>query len=218
MNYNQIFDTQIFNPVKAEKFGFKMNQEDCYEWETLLEGYDLILTVVIGKQQCNIRVLTLPDREPYELFEVVSSEGPFVTEIRNKVADTLYDIRQQCFDSKSTRDAVLSYCADMYNTKPENPWDKYPAYCTLKTAKSDKWYAIVMDIPQSSLGLDSKAVVDVLNVKVNPERIKELIDYQHFFPAYHMNKKYWISILLDHLVDMKLVQKLIDESYGLVEK
>lgn len=50
MNYNQIFDTQIFNPVKAEKFGFKMNQEDCYEWETLLEGYDLILTVVIGKQ------------------------------------------------------------------------------------------------------------------------------------------------------------------------
>lgn len=106
----------------------------------------------------------------------------------------------------------------MYNTKPENPWDKYPAYCTLKTAKSDKWYAIVMDIPQSSLGLDSKAVVDVLNVKVNPERIKELIDYQHFFPAYHMNKKYWISILLDHLVDMKLVQKLIDESYGLVEK
>lgn len=112
INYNQIVDTQIFNPVKAEKFGFKMNQEDCYEWETLLEGYDLILTVVIGKQQCNIRVLTLPDREPYELFEVVSSDGPFVTEI----------------------------------------------------------------------------------------------------------KKYWISILLDHLVDMKLVQKLIDESYGLVEK
>ena len=99
MNYNQIFDTQIFNPVKAEKFGFKMNQEDCYEWETLLEGYDLILTVVIGKQQCNIRVLTLPVREPYELFEVVSSDGPFVTEIRNKVVDTLYDIRQQCFDS-----------------------------------------------------------------------------------------------------------------------
>lgn len=218
MKYNQIFDTHIFNPTKAEQFGFKTKPQGHYEWETPLELNDMLLTVSIIKDTCEVSVLTMPDREPYELFEVVSSDGPFVTEVRNKVADILYEIRKHCFDSKSSRNAVIAYCADTYQTIPENPWDKYPTYCTLKTAKSDKWYAIIMNIPQTSLGLDSKEIVDILNVKVNPDKIQELIDHQHFFPAYHMNKKYWISILLDNTVDMNLVQELIDESYRLVEK
>lgn len=33
-----------------------------------------------------------------------------------------------------------------------------------------------------------------------------------------MNKKYWITILLDSDMDMDLVKSLIDESFKLVEK
>ena len=44
------------------------------------------------------------------------------------------------------------------------------------------------------------------------------LDRVHFYPAYHMNKKHWITIVLDKEVDEPLVQRLLEESYSLVEK
>jgi predicted DNA-binding protein (MmcQ/YjbR family) len=32
-----------------------------------------------------------------------------------------------------------------------------------------------------------------------------------------MNKKYWISIVLDRTADIPFIEKLLDASYGLVE-
>ena len=63
-----------------------------------------------------------------------------------------------------------------------------------------------------------KGKVDILNVKNTPEKINALIDHIHYFPAYHMNKKHWISILLDRTVQITQVEKLLDESYQLVTK
>ena len=75
-----------------------------------------------------------------------------------------------------------------------------------------------MSIPYKTLGLEKSGKIDVLNVKLNPDLIENLIDKKHFFPAYHMNKKYWITILLDSDTDLTLVKSLIDESFKLVEK
>ena len=59
-------------------------------------------------------------------------------------------------------------------------------------------------------------MTDVCNLKNRPEFIQELIDYKCFYPAYHMNKTYWFTILLDQKLSWKQLQKLIDESYRLV--
>ena len=75
-----------------------------------------------------------------------------------------------------------------------------------------------MSVSYKTLGLDKSGKIDILNVKLNPEVIESLIDKKHFFPAYHMNKKYWITILLDSDMDLDLVKSLIDESFNLVEK
>lgn len=73
-----------------------------------------------------------------------------------------------------------------------------------------------MHIPYRSLGIDVDGMTDVCNLKNRPEFIQELIDYKCFYPAYHMNKTYWFTILLDQKLSWKQLQKLIDESYRLV--
>ena len=115
------------------------------------------------------------------------------------------------------RKILLNYVREKYGTIPEEPWEDNN-HATIKTSNSKKWYGIFMSIPYKTLGLDKSGKIDVLNVKLNPEVIKSLIDKKHFFPAYHMNKKYWISIVLDSDVDLNLVKSLIDESFNLVEK
>ncbi|MBU9877727.1 MAG: MmcQ/YjbR family DNA-binding protein [Thomasclavelia ramosa] len=89
---------------------------------------------------------------------------------------------------------------------------------TLKILETKKWYGLIINIPYRCLNIDKEGKVDILNVKNTPEKINALIDHIHYFPAYHMNKKHWISILLDRTVQITQVEKLLDESYQLVTK
>ena len=49
------------------------------------------------------------------------------------------------------------------------------------------------------------------------EEIEKLIDNKRYFPAYHMNKKYWCTICLDGTVELEEIYKLIDISYELAK-
>src|SRR5574344_1134945 len=115
------------------------------------------------------------------------------------------------------REEIFKYVKEEYDTTPEFTWDKYPLYAVLKHS-NNKWYGIVMNVAKEKLGLDGKEEVDVLDVKCPPELIGSLRESKNIFPAYHMNKEYWITILLDENVDKEKVKQLIDLSYELTTK
>jgi len=55
------------------------------------------------------------------------------------------------------------------------------------------------------------------NAKCDPERAAQLREeYTGILPGYHMNKKYWNTVLLDGSVPEILVWQLIDHSYELI--
>ena len=80
-----------------------------------------------------------------------------------------------------------------------------------------KWYAVVMTISKRKLGLNSDDMVEVLNVKLNPDEIALLTDRVSYFPAYHMNKKHWCTIPLDGTLETDEICFRINESYSLVK-
>ena len=56
-----------------------------------------------------------------------------------------------------------------------------------------------------------------VNIKATPEDVVERLANQHeVIPAYHMNKRHWITVELFHALDQKKVLAWIDESYSLV--
>ena len=57
-----------------------------------------------------------------------------------------------------------------------------------------------------------------MNVKQNPNDIPSIVDNKHYFSAYHMSKKSWISIVLDQTIHLDELYSLIDKSFQLVEK
>ena len=75
-----------------------------------------------------------------------------------------------------------------------------------------------MELPECKLGLPGERIVDVLNVKCDPILIGSLRQQKGFFPAYHMNKDSWISILLDNSVSADEIKNLIEMSYRLTMK
>jgi predicted DNA-binding protein (MmcQ/YjbR family) len=58
-----------------------------------------------------------------------------------------------------------------------------------------------------------------INLKCDPEKVIELCEkYTSVLPGYHMNKRYWISVLMDGTVPDKLIKEWIDHSYEQVIK
>ena len=114
----------------------------------------------------------------------------------------------------SLRKEVTDYIRQTYHTEMEYPWFRYPDYGVFRHADNQKWYALMMDIPRSKLGLPGDGIVDVLNLKLGDLLLRDILLHRDgFFPGYHIARGNWISILLDGTVPMDEICHLIDVSY-----
>ena len=202
---------------RAIAYGFSRTEAGL-ELKKELPGVGLYAVFVIAGKSFEVNVFDADTDEEYLPFNVLDNITGFVTGIREQVEDLVQEIKEKCLLNSNMKLRLMEYCKRNFGTEPEARWEDSPDAYTFKTAKRNKWYALFMTIPYKSLGLAAKGTLDVVNIKLPPEKVLDLIDRVHFYPAYHMNKKHWITIVLDKEVDEPLVQQLLDESYGLVEK
>ena len=202
---------------RAIAYGFSRTEAGL-ELKKELPGVGLYAVFVIAGKSFEVNVFDVDTDEEYLPFNVLDNITGFVTGIREQVEDLVQEIKEKCLLNSNMKLRLMEYCERKFGTEPEAPWEDSPDAYTFKTAKRNKWYALFMTIPYKSLGLVAKGTLDVVNIKLPPEKVLDLIDRVHFYPAYHMNKKHWITIVLDKEVDEPLVQQLLEESYGLVEK
>lgn len=211
-----VFDTYRFDVQQAVQYGFVCS-DGTYVLKKPLSETGFFAVFSVTEKRMEIAVYE-DDGEPYLPFNVKGMEGGFVGSIRAQVELLREDIIKNCFVLVDIKALLLEYLFEKYGTVPAAPWGEYEEYYTMNTAKSGKWYGLFMRIPYKTLGLDAEGRINVLNLKVKPQDVPTLIDNRHFFPAYHMNKKHWITILLDREVDIATVRRLLDDSYRLAEK
>jgi len=68
------------------------------------------------------------------------------------------------------------------------------------------------------MGFKDESEIQIVNLKTDPSQMMDNIDHIHFFPAFHMNKKLWITIILDEITPWEKSAQLLDESYSLVNE
>ena len=107
---------------------------------------------------------------------------------------------------------IFEYVQKQYGTVPEYLWSKSPDSVVLRH-KNGKWYAVIMTVEKSKLGLEGNDLVDIMDVKCDPEMTSMIIQTYGFLPGYHMNKQHWITILLDGSVSEAKTLDFLDISY-----
>ena len=90
----------------------------------------------------------------------------------------------------------LSYCLEVFGTSPDYPFDEDFETAVLRHADNRKWYAIVMRVSRRKFGLRSDEMIDVVNLNLPTEMFGSFGAADGVYPAYHMNKLHWISVLL----------------------
>lgn len=171
---------------------------------------------MIKKDDILINVYNKDDDTIYIPYNVKDAYGNYVANVRDRVDVIKNDILNKCFFKDEKIDSLFRIMKDRYNVVPEYLWKNDETTCVFRNEKK-KWIGIYMKVSKSKLGIDSDEVVGIVNLKNNPDMIRNLIDNVNYFDAYHMNKKYWVSVLLDNNIDIKTLEKLIEDSYKLTE-
>ena len=116
------------------------------------------------------------------------------------------------------REFVFNLCKERYGTEPDYPFnDKYNS-AALRHSDTRKWYGIILNVSPKVFGLSGEEKVDVINLKIDPIMMGSFLQEKGIFPAYHMSKTCWISVLLDESVNEKTLSFLIDVSFELTNK
>ena len=102
-------------------------------------------------------------------------------------------------------DELREYCLSLPFVKENMPFAKHEYADLVTYTVADKWFCL--------LDLQNKRI----NVKCNPEVCLDMRDrYQGAFPAWHMNKKHWLGIMLESDIPGSVIKKLLYDGYNLI--
>ncbi len=110
------------------------------------------------------------------------------------------------------REDFFTYCFETYKTAPDYPFNDFNETAAFRHAETGKWYALVMTISKSKLGIHSEEITTVVNLKLPAEMFGSFTAADGVYPAYHMNKAHWISVDLGVATD-DTIKFLTDTSY-----
>ena len=204
---------------KLENFGF-VKSKTLYKYtKTLTSGFEM--TVTINKSGKVAAKITDPDTGEYTLH-LTSSAGSFVGEVRAEYEQTLEEIAAGCFErdvfkSEQTKQLIV-YVREKYGCELEFLWEKFDNNAVWRRGDTKKWFAAVLTVSRSKLGLNSDETVEIIDLRLPPEEMARTVDGKRYFGGWHMNKKHWYTMILDGSVPFEELCRRIDTSYGLAVK
>ncbi len=215
---NELFKKYTPDIKLIEKYGF-IKKDNSYIFEKMfLDSFKAIIKI----EDNNItgKVIDLDINEEYNNFRIENNQGSFANTVKEEYEKILLDIRKKCFNRKrfisNQANRIANLISNKYNDEPYFEWEDTPDFGVYKNKDTKKWYALIMNIDKEKLK-DGHGRIDVLNVKIDENKIIELLKSNKYYPAYHMNKKYWLTIPLDERIEDNEIMNLIEESYGYAE-
>ena len=214
---------------KMEAGGFQKTGNGYVYEERFLDGQFLARLTVGEDGTIQGKVLDMDTEEEYLPIRAVNQTGSFVGSVREAYFRVLAGVRDRTFIpvdfiyDQTNRIAAL--IERTYGDLAEFPWDKYPGNGVYKCKENGKWYAAVLTVARGKLEekteeggsvCDPEEIVEVINLKADPDQIPDLTGLAGIYPAWHMNKKHWISVLLDGTLPEEKIMDLIRESHLLV--
>ena len=198
------------------KYGFQKNGSEYFYSCNIFDG-QMVVNLLVRDDVLYGEILDEFEEE-YTLHLNESASGEFVGRVKfeyeskiNEVLDCVLEYRT--YKAQQATE-ITEYIKTSYGSELEYLWDD--DNCIARRNDNGKWYIVFMTISKSKLGFKSSEKGEVINLRLTEENVKRCVDNRRYFNAYHMNKKYWITILLDSGINTNEIFTLIDESYNLV--
>ncbi|MCL1824797.1 MAG: MmcQ/YjbR family DNA-binding protein [Betaproteobacteria bacterium] len=215
-----LFKKRKVNIQHLVSFGFTKQQDGKYAYSTeIVDGQFQMIVVITEAGDVNATLIERDSEEEYVLHRVSGASGSFVGKVKEEYEGILNFISTKCFDPDVFKSEyakkVIQYARDSYEDELEFLWQRFSDNAILRRKDTNKWYAALLVLSKRKLGLDSDEIIEILDLRMNPEDAEIVLDGCKYFPGYHMNKKHWFTICLDGSVPLEEIYQRIDASYAL---
>ena len=217
----EIFKLYSPNFDKLTKFGFKkQNNKYLYEKTILDRQFNFMFKIELsGNMEAKVFDAQFGDEYILHLMEDI---GEFAIRVKNEYEKILTEIRDACFEkvvfkSKNAR-MLINYVREKYGDELEFLWESSPDVAILRRKDNRKWYAVLFVLNLKKLGVDRDEFCDVIDLRINTDKLERLVDGKTFFRGFHMNKNHWLTICLDGSVSDEKLLSFLEDSYLLAIK
>lgn len=214
MEYRDCSFVYLNHTLKDEKtllaYGFTKEQ-DHYEFKKSLHDQNFYLFVILKDGSFLYNVKETSFNEPYIPYFAKGKGTSFVQVLKDEVADLVKDLIAHCFTDTSYSLRLIEYFEKEYRIPGDHPFQEIEAYVLRTTKKPGPWYALFMPVKGTHFGL-GEAKVEIVNIKGDPATREKDIDNVSVFPAYHMNKKLWLTLVLDQRLPFEKAVALLEKS------
>lgn len=222
MPEREIFRNYTPDFQRLEAFGFARRGELWNYTAPVADGQLLLTVTVSARGKVTARVSDAASGEEYVLHRVAGVRGSFVGRVKADCETVLQEIRNRCFarDVFHSGDArtVIRYVRETYGDELEFLWARSPQNAVWRRKDNQKWYGALLTVAPDKLGLDGKESMEILDLRIDPQRMEAVLDGRHCLPGYHMNKKSWFTVCLDGSLPAERIFRWIDDSYRIAAK
>ena len=226
----------------------RTDRGDSYIFETDFLGGDFRAVIkAVSSGRITGSVIDNMSDEEYSPLRNVNYFGAFVGSVRQAYEDLLTDIALHCCTdvlfAADQSNRIAEKIMERYDVSPDFPWNSEGNEDAGVFRHSDtaKWFGLIMNIRRDQLtrtagkqkpeqgrgktdsassheGKTAEERVDVINLKKDTGKAEKLAAMRGVYPAFHMNHRLWISVVLDDTLTDEAVMELIDDSFRLTDK
>lgn len=214
-----VFSYRQIDFPRLLEFGFTRDG-DSYVYETSINSDDFLLRISIDQHQVVYGVVYDKETgEPYVPFRREGRHTSFVAALREEYAAILGRIAEECSTPLPLLNKEMQEVADLireeFGVEPDYPFEQNPYESTpvFRVKGSSKWFALMMSVKASRLGLEGDRLHSILDLKGDPKAIPFLLERDGYLPAYHMNKQHWYTIILDGSIGTEEMRQRLQEAY-----
>ena len=202
----------IFNKLTAA--GFEKKNTYYQLARNFMDNQFHAIIRVNGDGKVSGKVIDNGTNEEYLPLRAIHC-GPFAAQVKAAYIEMLKDIATQCFITEpfhsNQANRLAKWISQTFDDQPEFVFKRLPDYAVFRESGSQKWYGLVMNIPRSRLtnkkARASEERVDIIDLRCTTDQRSHLLTHQGIHPGYHINKKNWLSVVLDDTIpDHKLFQ------------
>ncbi len=217
-----VFSKRKLNISKLIPFGFELKDEK-YEYRKVLPDSGFVLYVAITADgTLSSEIIDPALDEPYTLHLADEAVGSFVGSVKSQYVETLKEIAEKCYDpdvfKSDQANELIDYVREKYGDELEFLWQKFPDNAVWRCRENQKWYGALLTVTRKKLGIESNEAVEIIDLRLEPGQMGDLLDNVKYFPGWHMNKKHWYTMILDGTVPTREICQRIDDSYTLAWK
>lgn len=207
---------------KLLSFGFRKSDGSYVYVTDLIDGQFEMTVTVTDDGTLNTSVVDKISEEEYVLHLTDEAAGAFVGRVREEYEAVLDAVVAACCEEDVFKSAyakrLIGYVRNTYGDEPEYLWEKFPDNAIWRRKDNRKWYAALLTVSRRKLGQNSDEVVEIIDLRMKPDDVTVKVDHKRYFPGWHMNKKNWITIILDGSVGFEEICRRLDESYIIAKK